>query len=139
MLSKNGKEFGKYCAVHWRCAHRQETVKLLHVIDIGLSSDSEWPYWLGYLYPTDFTLQAVVGAAAWPMLQQLANQLEEPVPVDDHRGSSSVQVEHAQRGPEHVLYIAWLTKLDWDRLMDLFKEMGGMASNPGESACHATK
>ena len=42
VLSKNGKEFGKYCAVHWRRAHRQETVKSLHVTEIGLSTDSAW-------------------------------------------------------------------------------------------------
>ena len=42
MLSKYGKEFGKYCAVHWRRAHRQETVKSLHVTEIGLSTDSAW-------------------------------------------------------------------------------------------------
>ena len=42
MLSKNGIEFGKYCAVHWRRAHRQETVKSLHVTEIGLSTDSAW-------------------------------------------------------------------------------------------------
>ena len=56
-----GKEFGKYCAVHWRRAHRQETVKSLHVTEIGLSSDSEWPHWLGILvshrlYLLTFTL-----------------------------------------------------------------------------------